>query len=1313
MAKQFLSPSAIQTLRETVRKVRAMGGPGLPEKLNRQPNAENDDWPGIVVAAEDLDLDEPTDHQYYVCRADLQISDLATDPVQIAGPAVEGDIAYLVGTQTGAFTRGDAVTQGASEGTVISATTDETPHTRDVLGVQVTAGTFATGTVSRTGGGSADIHRIVTPGPTVVLATNFAEQFTATHALEAGQFIDEVHVRTRADGTRRAFFCLQPLLATMLIGGGFNAVGTQAANGIASFDGSRVTAYQSDPVDVSMFFADAAWYKGELYGCGLFTLADTTLRYFIKWDSANGRWIDVGGNLLEAGWRLLVDADYIYLAGQAKVANTNAVWRYDGTDFVALAHPTGYNGVIIRDLIKWGGFTDSDVLISAGETLGEGKMPISYWTGTEWAEIDGEITGGIGVIYSMEAHDDGRGDGEQLYIAGNFTDADGVTVVNVARYSGTQWSAVGGGITGSGSALSLKSLPGVAGEPDMLYAGGAEAGGDPLSVWDGSSWQDAGMPLIRCVDEPWIYGMDVMTRGSQSRLVAGGRFHSRATSEGYGDMRRIAIWDTVTAAYIPVAGGFNRTVRALATYGGRLYAGGDFTVASGITHTNRIASADLSGASSGWQWEPVGGGLLASVRGLCTCDLGAGLSLYAVGSLGYLAKWNGAAWFDDFTIVGTAYGIIRNRAGTLLIVFGDFSKAGGAARPCLVSWDGSTNTALAANIYRASGGAAVIYCAAYDDYGNLYVGGQFDAFGETSCHNVAKLVDGTWESLTDDGEEGVEGAVFSLCWDSTNERMYIGGDFQTIRGGATAAPFLVYWEPSSSQFTKCEGSGPSGTTWERPIRSMVEANLGDGSKRYVGSMGKVGGGMGADLYGVWGASDATWGILGESAGTVDGDVRAMLYQASSGGDEQLVIAGDFRSAGTDSGTPDQPCMLVAAYNANGWIDLAGGVANDPTRFDPTPIEPGFVQRVRVQTPPGGARPVVLCVGDFPQASARYARGAARLTRFGILPFRGSFSGENGTLQPGVWEWCRRVNGAVVAGGNFSHAYNRWMNDAAPDGAELMPETVGIAEWREGYWWPMGSGLGGLVQAIAEYEETIVAASWVDLPYVYNELAKTWSLLDAAFAPDSVSIIRLVTVPTATPRLWLIGAWQKGAASDTAGYVDSLEGTITNDSPPAGLAELRDALVHDSVLHVCGTSNSGTRCVYRYSGGSWSAVGSGNLSGQALGLASLTVAATDTSPAKVYLFCVGALSLGALECTVAMLYDGEWSRIATSPGGGVVSVAFGIDTQGVVVVGGEFQEIQGIESEIVQAPFLAQYDPVTNIWRNLPGGSINGIPMRLG
>ncbi len=183
----------------------------------------------------------------------------------------------------------------------------------------------------------------------------------------------------------------------------------------------------------------------------------------------------------------------------------NRVARSDGWDW----EPLGYGVMFGFDIWAVRALTVFDdgggpALYVGGDFTRAFRAPDDYlivnkiarWDGTDWSEVGGGVNPGApGPIYDMIVFDDGSG--PALYVGGRFTTAGGVGVSNIARWDGASWSDVGGGVTGGEDAAVRALAIFDDGTGPALHVGGlfTSAGGVPVSnvaKWDGVAWSAVG-----------------------------------------------------------------------------------------------------------------------------------------------------------------------------------------------------------------------------------------------------------------------------------------------------------------------------------------------------------------------------------------------------------------------------------------------------------------------------------------------------------------------------------------------------------------------------------------------------------------------------------------------------------------------------------------------------------------------------------------------------------------------------------------------------------------------------------------------------
>ncbi|MCA9284828.1 MAG: hypothetical protein KDA22_06430 [Phycisphaerales bacterium] len=305
---------------------------------------------------------------------------------------------------------------------------------------------------------------------------------------------------------------------------------------------------------------------------------------------ATGNFASAGGNpgtALIARWN---GSSWVGVGGGLQNQFSNVLGVYQGELYV-------------------GGYFDS-----AGNVPGTAKL--AKWNGTEWVSIGAQLESFLSSVWSFQVYDDG--DGEDLYIGGNFLDIGGTTIDHIARWDGENFTEVGGTIVGPNQiVLDMRVYKG------ELYACGRfqTVAGVPaanIARWNGTEWQAVGGGLpgtqVICME---VVGDD---------LYAGGSFTTAQGSPGM----RIARWDG--AAWHPLGPGLNSTVQDIEHYddgsGDKLYVVGSFSgTGDNSVLFDRIAVWD------GVSWSGVGSGADATVFESYVWDDGSGPALLIGGSL--------------------------------------------------------------------------------------------------------------------------------------------------------------------------------------------------------------------------------------------------------------------------------------------------------------------------------------------------------------------------------------------------------------------------------------------------------------------------------------------------------------------------------------------------------------------------------------------------------------------------------------------------------------------------------------------------------
>ncbi len=349
-------------------------------------------------------------------------------------------------------------------------------------------------------------------------------------------------------------------------------------------------------------------------GSGVTALSSATVSALAVLDDGSGPSLFAGGNFADAGntpavniaawdgtqWRPLgfglgftvtALAVFGYLGSGPHLYAPGFVWS--GSSWVELpVFPATGGNSSAPCLLVWDDGSGL-ALYEGGGFSGNGYNGLAKWNGSSWSPVGNGVTSsgthGAGV-QSMVVFDDGRG--PALYVGGFFEFAGGgaVPAVGIARWDGTSWTGVGGGLYNNPVSLPEVHAMGVFG--GWLYVSGyiTAAGGIPtggIARWNGTTWQGN---FGATFSNDNAYSMAVFDDGSGPALwmtgVGNGVLsHGLAKWDG-------ASWSTPAPGGISGGGLPGPTGNALAVYdagsGPGLYVGGHFTIA-GTTPVNNIA----------------------------------------------------------------------------------------------------------------------------------------------------------------------------------------------------------------------------------------------------------------------------------------------------------------------------------------------------------------------------------------------------------------------------------------------------------------------------------------------------------------------------------------------------------------------------------------------------------------------------------------------------------------------------------------------------------------------------------------------------
>ncbi|GAB3870169.1 hypothetical protein GCM10028824_18450 [Hymenobacter segetis] len=359
------------------------------------------------------------------------------------------------------------------------------------------------------------------------------------------------------------------------VGGSFTHAGGVPANNVAKWNGSAWSLLGSgatngvnlsrNGVNIGYVGALAVAPNGDVYvGGGFTTAGGVPVSNVAKWNGT--AWSGLGTGITGPAFTgttvaaLAVAANGDVYAGgaftQAGGVAANNVARWNGSSWSAMGTGMDIPNIPVNASVSTLAMAANGEVYAGGSFTHAGGVPsncIAKWNGTAWSPLGTGVTAlgsTPGTISSLVVVAGG-----DVYVGGQFNAAGGMPASNVAKWNGTAWSNMGGGVSAS-SAASVA----VAANGDV-YVGGrfTTAGGisaNNIAKWDGTAWSPLGTGVR--IDPALYFPVSALAIGPAGKLYVGGGFIT--TGDGAKPMIHFGVYDpnallaTATASRVsPVA----------------------------------------------------------------------------------------------------------------------------------------------------------------------------------------------------------------------------------------------------------------------------------------------------------------------------------------------------------------------------------------------------------------------------------------------------------------------------------------------------------------------------------------------------------------------------------------------------------------------------------------------------------------------------------------------------------------------------------------------------------------------------------------
>ncbi len=709
-----------------------------------------------------------------------------------------------------------------------------------------------------------------------------------------------------------------------------------------------------------------------------------------------GNWAalgDGGGILNERVLDIAVSGSNVYMVGSftdaGNIPEADFVAKWDGANWSALGSNGAGNGAI--------SYYTSTLAVSGTNVYVGGSFfyvnnngtrlntagKIAKWdTLTEnWSALGSNGADGAALNNTVaKIAVDGSGN---VYAGGEFTDVNNNGTVlgaadYIAKFDGTNWSALGSngadnGSFGTGTYIETLAINGA-----DLYVGGlftnvnnngtVLGAADYLAKWDGINWSAVGSngagngAIGSTVNTLAISGANIYVGGSFTNV------NNNGTVLGAADY--VAKFDGANWSALGSNGAGNGslggTVYALVVDGTDVYVSGSFKNVN--DNGSVLGAADYVAKWDGANWSAIGdngagdGSIpnkpdpYVPILAMQGSSLLVGGIFYDVNNGGtvlpqadFLAQWDGSNWSSVGSDSNGALvnGYLGSLVYTIAVIDTDVYVGGiftnvsnhGYNLPeadYIAKWDGTDWSGLGSNGAGDGSLSYYVYALAVDESGNLYVGGGFSNVNNKgtslpAADYIAKWDGTNWSALGSNGAGNGSlpsaGAVYALAFNGTD--LYVGGLFTDVNNGGTLIPEadkVAKWDGINWSALGSNGAGNGS------LSGGVFALAANGTNIYAaGNFTDVNNNgtslTAADYVARWDTLTGNWSALGSNGaggGSLDQMVRSVAVDTSG----NLYVGGGFTNV-NNGGSILTAADYIAKWDGANWSALgSNGAGND-------------------------------------------------------------------------------------------------------------------------------------------------------------------------------------------------------------------------------------------------------------------------------------------------------------------------------------------------------------------------------------------------